>query len=50
MLTVFPPNTGEAGVAPSAAKKVIKFVEDNKAASDDKILNELQRKLRYKKY
>ena len=41
--SLFPPNTGEASVAPSAAKKVIKFVEDNKAASDDKILNELQR-------
>ena len=41
--SLFPPNTGEAGVAPSAAKKVIKFVEDNKAASDAKILNELQR-------
>ena len=41
--SLFPPNTGEAGVAPSTAKKVSQFVEDNKAASDDKILNELQR-------
>lgn len=41
--SLFPPNTGEAGVAPSAAKKVIKFVEDNKASSDAKILDELQR-------
>lgn len=40
---LFPPKTGEAGVAPSAARKVIKLVDDNKDASDAKILDELQR-------
>jgi len=41
--SLFPPKTGEANVAPSAAKKVIEFVNDNKDASDAKILDELQR-------